>query len=52
MSAWCELRNGYRNFRVERIQSSTVFDEPSDQDNGRLFRELAELPKVKPTPSP
>jgi predicted DNA-binding transcriptional regulator YafY len=52
MSAWCELRNGYRNFRVERIQSSTVFNEPSDQDNGRLFRELAELPKVKPSPSP
>ena len=43
---------GYRNFRVERIQSSTVLDEPFDQDNGRLFREWAELPKVKPTPSP
>ena len=48
IGAWCELRNGYRNFRVERIQSSTVLDEPFDQDNGRLFREWAELPKVKP----
>ncbi len=50
IGAWCELRNGYRNFRVERIQSSTVLDEPFDQDNGRLFREWAELPKVRPTP--
>ena len=48
VGAWCELRNGYRNFRVERIQSWTVLDEHFDQDNGRLFREWAELPKVKP----
>jgi predicted DNA-binding transcriptional regulator YafY len=48
VGAWCELRNGYRNFRVERIQSSTVLDEHFDQDNGRLFREWSELPKVRP----
>ncbi len=48
VGAWCELRAGYRNFRVERIQSSTVLDELFDQDNGRLFREWSELPKVKP----
>ncbi len=48
VGAWCELRNGYRNFRVERIQSSKVLDELFDQDNGRLFREWSELPKVKP----
>lgn len=52
IGAWCELRNGHRNFRVERIQSSTVLDELFDQDNGRLFREWADLPKVKPVPSP
>ncbi|MGQ3298988.1 helix-turn-helix transcriptional regulator [Reyranella sp.] len=51
IGAWCELRNGYRNFRVERIQSSTVLDELFDQDNGRLFREWSELPKVKPAVS-
>jgi predicted DNA-binding transcriptional regulator YafY len=51
VGAWCELRNGYRNFRVERIQSSTVLDEHFDQDNGRLFREWAGLPKVKPAVS-
>jgi predicted DNA-binding transcriptional regulator YafY len=48
VGAWCELRSGYRNFRVERIQSSKVLDEHFDQDNGRLFREWSELPKVKP----
>lgn len=48
VGAWCELRNGYRNFRVERIQSSTVLDEHFDQDNGRLFREWSELPKARP----
>ena len=48
VGAWCELRNGYRNFRVERIQSSTFLDEHFDQDNGRLFREWSELPKARP----
>ena len=48
VGAWCELRHGYRNFRVERIQASKVLDEHFDQDNGRLFREWSELPKVKP----
>mgnify|MGYP003606644956 FL=1 len=51
VGAWCELRNGYRNFRVERIQSSKVLDEQFDQANGRLFREWSELPKVKPLSS-
>jgi len=51
VGAWCELRNGYRNFRVERIQSSKVLGELFDQDNGRLFREWSELPKVRPAVS-
>ena len=45
VGAWCELRADYRNFRVERIQSSRVLDEHFDQDNGRLFREWSALPK-------
>ena len=47
--AWCELRADYRNFRVERIQSSKVLDEHFDQDGGRLFREWSALPKERPT---
>jgi predicted DNA-binding transcriptional regulator YafY len=49
VGAWCELRADYRNFRVERIQSSKVLDEHFDQDGGRLFREWSALPKEKPT---
>jgi predicted DNA-binding transcriptional regulator YafY len=48
VGAWCELRADYRNFRVERIQSSRVLDEHFDQDNGRLFREWSALPKERP----
>ena len=49
VGAWCELRADYRNFRVERIQSSKVLDEHFDQDDGRLFREWSALPKERPT---
>jgi predicted DNA-binding transcriptional regulator YafY len=48
VGARCELRTDYRNFRVERIQSSKVLDEHFDQDGGRLFREWSALPKEKP----
>ena len=48
VGAWCELRADYRNFRVERIQSSKVLEEPFDQDGGRLFREWSALPKLQP----
>ena len=51
VGAWCELRADYRNFRVERIQSSKVLDEHFDQDNGRLFREWSALPKERPDTS-
>ena len=49
VGAWCELRADYRNFRVERIQSSKVLDEHFDQHDGRLFREWSALPKERPT---
>ena len=45
IGAWCELRADYRNFRIERIQSSKVLEEHFDQDGGRLFREWSALPK-------
>jgi len=48
IGAWCELRADYRNFRVERIQSSKMLEEHFDQHGGRLFREWSALPKEKP----
>ena len=50
IGAWCELRADYRNFRVERIASSTVLAEHFTQDNGRLFAEWSALPKDRPDP--
>jgi predicted DNA-binding transcriptional regulator YafY len=49
VGAWCELRADYRNFRVERIQSSKVLDEHFDQQGGKLFREWSALPKHRET---
>ena len=45
IGAWCELRADYRNFRIERIQSSKVLRERFDQQGGKLFREWSALPK-------
>jgi predicted DNA-binding transcriptional regulator YafY len=45
VGAWCELRADYRNFRIERIQSSKVLRERFDQQGGKLFREWSALPK-------
>ena len=48
VGAWCELRTDYRNFRVERIQSSKLLRDRFDQQGGRLFREWSALPKERP----
>jgi predicted DNA-binding transcriptional regulator YafY len=36
--AWCELRNGYRAFRSDRISTCTVLHQSFDPQNGRLLR--------------
>ena len=45
IGAWCELRNDFRNFRVERIVSSQVLNERFQTDNGRLMAEWLALRK-------
>jgi predicted DNA-binding transcriptional regulator YafY len=37
IGAWCELRQDYRHFRVERIVSSTLLEEKFSTDGGRLM---------------
>jgi predicted DNA-binding transcriptional regulator YafY len=51
IGAWCELRNDYRHFRVERVVSSTVLDEHfvSDPD---LLRGWMALGKERMEESP
>jgi len=36
IGAWCELREDYRHFRVERIVSSTLLQDRFSTDGGRL----------------
>jgi predicted DNA-binding transcriptional regulator YafY len=38
IGAWCELREDYRHFRVERIVTSTVLEETFSTDGGKLVQ--------------
>ena len=40
--AWCELRQDYRYFRADRIQSLKVSEETFSTDGGRLLKEWPE----------
>jgi predicted DNA-binding transcriptional regulator YafY len=43
VGAWCELRNDFRHFRVDRILASDVLDERFSADSGRLSAEWLAL---------
>ena len=45
IGAWCELRNDFRHFRVDRILSSRVLDERFPAGNGKLMAEWLALQK-------
>jgi predicted DNA-binding transcriptional regulator YafY len=45
IGAWCELRQDYRHFRVERVVSSTVLAERFPADNGKLVAAWLALPR-------
>lgn len=40
--AWCELRNDYRHFRADRIQSLTLTEETFSTESGKLLKEWPE----------
>ncbi len=48
IGAWCELRNDFRSFRVDRISSSRVLDEHFSPDHGRLAAAWFALSKEAP----
>lgn len=48
LGAWCELRGDYRNFRVERIQSSRVLEESFPAEGSRLLAGWHALRKDRP----
>lgn len=52
IGAWCELRNDFRNFRVERIARSRVLAAHFQDHNGRLLAQWLALPKARPEARP
>src|SRR5215467_8945099 len=48
VGVWCELRNDFRHFRVDRILASDVLDERFSADSGRLAAEWLALRKDQP----
>lgn len=40
MSGWCELRQDFRNFRLDRIGRLTVVETPFPQENGKTLRDF------------
>jgi predicted DNA-binding transcriptional regulator YafY len=48
VGAWCELRNDFRHFRVDRILASDVLDDRFSADSGRLTAGWLALRKDRP----
>jgi len=40
LAAWCELRQDFRNFRLDRIAASTMLDETFEDEPGRTLRDM------------
>jgi predicted DNA-binding transcriptional regulator YafY len=40
LAAWCELRNDFRNFRLDRVTAPTLLDETFAEEPGRTLRDL------------
>jgi predicted DNA-binding transcriptional regulator YafY len=48
VGAWCELREDFRNFRVERIERSRLLGERFQDPQGKLLAQWLALPKDRP----
>jgi len=40
LAAWCELRQDFRNFRLDRIVASTMLDETFEDEAGKALRDM------------
>jgi predicted DNA-binding transcriptional regulator YafY len=40
LAAWCELRNDFRNFRLDRTSDSILLDETFVDEPGKTLRDL------------
>ena len=48
LGAWCELRNDFRNFRVDRISNARLLDERFTAESTKLMAQWLALPKHRP----
>jgi predicted DNA-binding transcriptional regulator YafY len=49
IAAWCELREDYRHFRIDRIEAIDVLDERFPERPGRLMAEWLALGRDRPS---
>ncbi|HEY7288128.1 MAG TPA: YafY family protein [Vicinamibacterales bacterium] len=40
LAAWCELREDFRNFRLDRVSGSTLLDDVFDDEAGKTLRDM------------
>ena len=40
LAAWCEARQGFRNFRLDRMETLTVLDERFDSEAGKSLADF------------
>jgi predicted DNA-binding transcriptional regulator YafY len=40
LAAWCELRQGFRNFRLDRVVASMMLDQAFDDEPGKTLRDM------------
>jgi predicted DNA-binding transcriptional regulator YafY len=40
LAAWCELRRDFRNFRLDRVETSTILDETFEDEPGKALRDM------------
>ena len=40
LAAWCEMRNDFRNFRLDRATDSTMLPEAFDEEPGKSLKDL------------
>ena len=48
LGAWCELRDDFRNFRVDRILTAELLDERFTAESAKLTAQWLALPKHRP----
>jgi predicted DNA-binding transcriptional regulator YafY len=52
LTAWCELREGFRNFRLDRIAELEMLEEPFVPEPGKRFEDFVRLMEEASAASP